>query len=577
MKLLLLGMKKILPYLLIFLITASLFFWLQAAKTLGDGDPFYHAKITELILQQKGPVTDFPWLPLTTLKNNYADHHFLFHLYLIPFILIFKNPLIAIKIATVLLTAVFFTLFYWLLKKLNIKYAFIYTLLPLTSSALLTRLAIAKAQASSLIILIFIIFALIKQKKWLLFILAFLYVWTHGGWPTILIAAITYVLAVSIQKTLDSTELIKIEINQRLSTAKTRGKKPASTRQSSLGGHIFCLLICLKYLSKNFFTKNNLAWLGVCSLGLILGLIINPFFPQNLGFYWVQTFKVAIVNYQGKIGVGAEWLPYDPLTIIRGQTLLFVLWIFSVCWLIVNYKKSTRDQQLKVSQLFLLIFSLLFFIYTIKSRRMAEYFIPLAAISTALNFNPDLSQVSWSNLFIKLKSWLFNTKALIVLVIFLAILLASLSALINSKVQLYQGMKNFFATKVPAFDNFKGIAQWLKNNTPTKSIVFHSSWDYFPMLFYYDDQNYYINGLDSTFFYEQNPDLYNLWREIIEGKNIHNLSQVIPEKFHSNFIVVDKDHCDFDKILSADSNFVQVYQDKDGKIYKIVNSSHAAH
>jgi len=557
-------MKKILPYVLIFLTTAGLFFWLQAARTLGDGDPFYHAKMAELILQHKGPITNFPWLPFTSLKNNYADHHFLFHLYLIPFILIFTNPLIAIKVATVLLTAVFFMLFYWLLKKLNIKYAFVYALLPLTTYALPTRLAIAKEQAASLIIVVLIIFALLKQKKWLLFLLAFVYVWTHGGWPTALAATIIYALAVSLQKTLDSTELIKNEIGRRLSATKAGVKK-----------YVLCTLVHLKYLSKNLFTKNHLAWFGVCLLGLILGLLISPFFPHNLSFYWVQTFKVAVVNYQGKIGVGAEWMPYDPLAFVREHALLFVLWIFSVCWLIVNYKKSNHDERLKISQLFLLIFSLLFFIYTIKARRMAEYFIPLATISMALNFNPDLSQVSWSGLFGKLKSWLFNTKTMIVVVIFLAVLVTSLSALISNEVQLYQGMKNWFDTKAPAFDNFKGIGQWLKNNTPTRSIVFHSSWTYFPMLFYYNDQNYYINGLDSTFFYDQNPDLYNLWRKVIEGKIKDNLSQIITEKFQSNFVVVDKDHGDFDKNLKADPNFSQVYQDKDGKIYQI-NPSHAA-
>ena len=556
-------MKKALPYILIFLLTASLFLWLQAAKTLGDGDPFYHAKIAELIIQQKGPTTNFPWLPLTTLSNNYADHHFLFHLYLIPFILILKDPLIAIKVATVLLTAVFFMLFYWLLRKFNIKYAFLYALLPLTTYTLPTRLAIAKAQASSLIIFIFIIFALIKQKKWLLFVLSFLYVWTHGGWPTALMATIIYVLAVGLQKTLDSAALINDELGKRLSDSKSYSKK-----------RLIYFLVYLKYLLKNIFTKNNLVLLGVCVLGLILGLIINPFFPQNFGFYWVQTFKVAVVNYQSKIGVGAEWMPYDPLTFVQGHTLLFVLWMFAICWLIINYKKN-RYQQLKLSQLFLLIFSLLFFIYTIKSRRMAEYFIPLATIFAGLSFDPDLKQVSWSSLFNKFKSWLFCTKIMIVLIIFLAIIITGLSALINNEVQLYQQMKNWFSSKAPALYNFKGIGQWLKNNTPPKSTVFHSSWTYFPMLFYHDDQNYYINGLDSTFFYDQNPDLYNLWRKIIEGKQKENLSQTILDNFHSNFIVVDKDHVDFENNLKADLNFSQVYQDKDGKVYKIITTPHA--
>ena len=531
------------------MITAALFTWLGSSPTLGDGDSFYHAKMTQLIIQQKGPVKDFPWLPFTTLKNYYTDHHFLFHLYLIPFILIAHNPLIGIKIGTILLAAIFFMVFYWLLKKLEIKYALIFTFLPLTTSVLPLRLALAKAPASSLIILILGIFALIKQKKWLLFLISFIYVWAHGGWPTILIATLIYILAAALQECLE----LSPEPQKRL-----------------IGSFRFYL----KSFLTSFLKKENMAIIFTCLAGLAAGLIINPYFPQNLNFYWVQTFKVAVINYQSKIGVGVEWLPYDPISLFKDNFLLTLFWLFVVCWFFLNYKKITETNKQKIwtrVQLFLVIFSTVFFLYTVKARRMAEYFLPLSTLAITAVLNQGLKTMNWREWWQKLKNFCWDNNFWVNHLLILTILVSGVTLLIEAQVHLYTNMKKFFVEQARPLDNFKGIAQFLKNNAAPRSIVFHADWSYFPMLMYYDDQNYYINGLDATFFYDQNPDLYNLWRKIVEGKVSNGLAQTIKQNFNSQFVVVDTKNQNLDKILNQNNDFNEAYQDKDGKVYKIKN------
>jgi len=56
---------------------------------------------------------------------------------------------------------------------------------------------------------------------------------------------------------------------------------------------------------------------------------------------------------------------------------------------------------------------------------------------------------------------------------------------------------------------------WLKENTVKDEIIIHSSWDEFPMLFYYNDYNQYMAGLDPTFFYKADQE------NIIYGLILH--------------------------------------------------------
>jgi hypothetical protein len=56
-----------------------------SSPDLPDNDGFYHIKLAE-IMRTEGLRPAFPWLPLTILNaREYYDHHFLFHMALIPF------------------------------------------------------------------------------------------------------------------------------------------------------------------------------------------------------------------------------------------------------------------------------------------------------------------------------------------------------------------------------------------------------------------------------------------------------------------------------------------------------------
>ena len=57
-------------------------------------------------------------------------------------------------------------------------------------------------------------------------------------------------------------------------------------------------------------------------------------------------------------------------------------------------------------------------------------------------------------------------------------------------------------------DDMKESSLWLKENAKAGEIVFNTSWDQFGSLMYWNNQNYYINGMDPIFEYAFSPALY---------------------------------------------------------------------
>lgn len=94
----------------VFLLFAALIFLIQLCTPgfVGTG-PYYHVKISGLMLQQ-GILEEFPWTQTGIWKERFADKEFLFHVYLMPFIRIFPNLMIAGKVAIAILGGILFFL-----------------------------------------------------------------------------------------------------------------------------------------------------------------------------------------------------------------------------------------------------------------------------------------------------------------------------------------------------------------------------------------------------------------------------------------------------------------------------------
>ena len=310
-----------LSYLAVFLVALILSSFFQASPHFADPDSFYHVKIS-LLTSELGPLNSLPWLSATSLAGQFTDHHLLYHVALIPFVKFFP-PLVGMKIASILFASLVIVVFYWLLQRFNVIGAFWFTLLLLAANSFVFRINLAKAQNLAFIFLFIYLYLLLKQKwPWLL-ALSWIYVWLYGGWPILLLLSLIY-SAVMVFVNRDSQSL-----------------------------------------------QRAIKALGLTFLGLAAGLIINPYFPQNVNFYLTQIWEIAVINYKSTIGVGGEWYGYKPLNLLSNISLVFSTMIVALVFF-------PTVRQAKDIKWFLFVVMIVFYILTLKSRRNVEYFVPFA-------------------------------------------------------------------------------------------------------------------------------------------------------------------------------------------------------
>jgi hypothetical protein len=522
-----------LSYLSLFIISFIIFAYLQYSPTFADPDSFYHTKMA-LLIKEHGVVRDFPWLQFTVLKDNYTDQHFLYHVLLIPFVS-FLNPLIGAKIATILFGSLLIVTFYWLLRTLKVRWTFIFSLILLFINPFTFRISLAKAPAVSILISLIAINLIFNYRYKLLFLLSFLYVWFYGGFIIVLIFTTLFIL-------------VNLVVNKWF---------------KKIDHHNFLEKI-LSTLGRKFRFRTkkriNLKLFLSCLLGLLAGIIINPYFSQNLTFYYHQLIKIGIINYQKIIGVGGEWYPYGFIDLISNTVLVSILVVVSLVLFFINIK---RQSKMSISLLFIY---LLFFAFTLKSRRYVEYYVPYGILFAAVSLNDSLREFSIKKAFNLLRRIYYKSLgAKVLLTIILIYILVSLPTIVFRDLKTE---KNDLNNGIPLL-KFYNSSNWLKTNSPQGSIVIHSDWDDFPILFYYNDHNYYVVGLDPTFMFEYNKDLYWKWADLTTGKEVLNLHEVLKNEFNASYLIIEKDHLGMDRQVSSNINFNLVYEDKEAKIYQV--------
>lgn len=519
--------KTWLAYLLIFVFSFCFLLYLQANPSFADPDSFYHVKMAQLI-RDHGIVKDFPWLQFTVLKDHYTDQHFLYHVLLIPFVSLL-NPIIGAKLATVILGSLLVILFYRLLNYFKVKFALIFSFILLLITPFTFRISLVKEPSTSILILIVGLYLIFRRKYLWLFLLSFAYVWAYGGFLLILVFTGLYAVV----------NLI-VDFIQRF---KNRAP-PAEIK--SIFSRIF---------------KNKNIKLFFCSLGGVLaGLVINPFFPNNLYFYWQQLVEIGIINYQKIIGVGNEWYPYKFIELVSNTVLLSIILVITLILFFINYKKQSKRS---VMLFFIFIF---FLLLTLKSRRYVEYYVPFAMLFGAFSLNDSLAIVNWRATWQSFLQFYFKRKILTTVI--LVYILVTIPTIVLRDIN---STKRDLDSGAPYY-KFQKSSQWLVDNSQPGDIVFHSSWDEFPILFYHNSKDYYIVGLDPTFMYDYNKDLYWKMVDITTGQPVENLAKVLKDEFHASFIFVEINHTGMNNNIKNNTDFTEVYHDEEAIIYKVQGS-----
>ncbi|MFH0868515.1 MAG: hypothetical protein V1831_04330 [Candidatus Woesearchaeota archaeon] len=253
--------KKIIIASIIFLVIFSIMQF--TVPNIIGFDGYYHIK-TAGIIREEGLIKEFPWAVHTILSNNYADIQILFRILLIPFT--FLGLSLGAKTASILFAAICFIVFYWFLVENRIKYPFFWSLLYLfTAESLTYRFLLAREMPIAIALLILTIYFLQNKKYIFLGITSFVFALFYSGFVFQLFVIFTY-------------------------------------------------LILEKIFSKKFDWKTIIYSLS----GIILGLAINPYFPNNIFMLYTQIFKVNLIANLYNV----EWKPWPFFEFIKNNILI---------------------------------------------------------------------------------------------------------------------------------------------------------------------------------------------------------------------------------------------------------------
>jgi hypothetical protein len=458
-----------------------------------DNDGYYHIRWSRMLWESAPRLPDFTWLPLTTLnEKDYADHHFLFHVLLIPFT--FGDLRIGAKLAAVAFSTVGLTSLFGLMVSERVRHRWLW-LVPLVASSwpFLYRMSMTRAPSGSLALLALSTYLIFRRKLTLLGAVSFLFVWFYSLFPLLFVLAFAHAGTVYLTSR-------RIDLRPLLATL----------------------------------------------AGVIGGLVVNPYFPKNV----VLATKHLAMKLAGtySVEVGVEWYPYESRFLMTSSAVAFAVYLAGVVF--VDLKSRRAEQK----PLFFLAVSTVLLVMAVWSRRFIEYWPPVATVFAA--FAISGRGVS--------RAWFRRARDHVIL----AVSGSVLATVLIGTMAFYVVQAAFDVHSEESPYRFEAASQWLKSNTPAGSMVFNTDWDDFPILFYYNAHNQYIVGLDPTYLYDRDHELWKLYVSVTLGEE-RDAAPVIRDRFGAEYAVTDNDHGAFLEAAAESGRFETVYSDEYSTVLRL--------
>lgn len=517
------SLLRILQFVIGAIATGVIFYLLQFSTTAiccGDFDGYYHVQWTRELwtsMKSKAFPPAFPWLPLTTLNpKNYVDHHLLFHIFQIPFVAS-SDPRLGAKIASAVFGSLAVLSSYWLMLRYRVRYPLVWLLALLSCSApFLFRMNMAKAPPLAIVYLIIAIYLFFQRKYWPLLPLALIFTWTYDLFVLLVMATVFWVITVAI------TDL-KFEW------------RPL----------VFVLVGCAA------------------------GMIINPYFPENLQ-QLVEHMKIKLTVSDFNTKVGSEWYPYNSWEFLGNSAVACIAMLVGY----IAFEPSERKRA--HHPIFFLLLSTALMIMTARWKRIAEYWPPFAVLFAGFSLQPWLRGLRpyprrlSPDVMEELKPFFDREekfdrafrellKAFAAATVALALCCFLYFNLTATEKEIAQSEPH---------DHYRQGAQWLKNNVPPGQVIFNTDWDDFPRLFYYDPSHYYVSGLDPSYLFDKDPDLSQLYDRITLGQE-EDPGPLIRNRFGARYVFSDNEHHDFFDHARSSGWFDIVYEDTECTIMYI--------
>ena len=468
------GLKKY-NWILAFAIFAALAAVFQfSSPNIADPDGFYHLKHAQIYKDYGVLTKDFPWVQYSSISVIKSDLWYGFHILLIPFSGL--NSATGIKIAGIFLATISLALLWYAFKRTGFKWPFLWTFFVFVSSQnIMTR------------------FLMLRPHLLTMAISALIFSFSLNPAPSNKISDYT--------KRTSSTS-----VHQRSKLLDIIGR-------CGINGGTLAILILFAILA---WTHISLSWVGILVFGtvfllkvgigkewmwkkagaMILGLIIGWLLRPNpigaLKLAYIQVVKLMQAKQEdAALLFGTELFPLKMETLFSNFLGFTIVWFFGMISMFFLYKSIRKEEaSKKIFAVSSVVLSFIFFAMTMLTARRAHDFWVIFGIMLSAFVFTELSKAYKSE----------SAKTAYGIVLGIALVFVSIYTP-------YKTLSTLKERGTPP-EAFKKSSEWIKENSNPGDVVFNMHWSDFPMLFFWNDKNYYIGGMDPIFQYAFSEPLY---------------------------------------------------------------------
>ncbi|MFO0983764.1 MAG: hypothetical protein U1E76_18870 [Planctomycetota bacterium] len=416
----------------------------RLADTIPDPDVFYHIRHAWLYRTRGLTLTEFPWVQCSVIRLCAADLWYGFHLLLLPFT--FGGDLLrGVEIGSIVWTASALLLVYAALRRMAMRWALGWTFLFAFIAADIThRLTMLRPQPISL------------------------------GLDLLLVALLTAPPA---------------QRGRALPMAFLLG-----VAQTFVHYALFWVpvLIFLTVSLAQLATRSRIA-LGrglALIVGLGAGMLLRPNPLGALQLLDIQLFRWLLEKQSQPLMMAKEAMPLVWSKFIDQYLPVSLLVILAVPWFLLGSGRATEPavRRQRVIGWTALALAMLFLALSFKvALRSTDFYVAFATLFVASAVTGATRPLGY----IRRVSVSFAAAAILTW------------AALNNVYRYHMFVRNAYQPLAE-----QEVAQWLERNTPAGAIVFHVEWDKFAPLFFWNQHDRYINGMDPIFEYAYDAKLY---------------------------------------------------------------------
>ncbi len=464
------------------------FAWLQARTPhLVDQDSYYHARYAQL-LPERGLSREFPWMRESIWRDRFSDKDLLFHAILAPFCR-GEDVVGGAKAAAWGFDAAIVVALALVLTRHGFRAPWLWVLLvPALGNHWLFRMLEVRGHLLSVFLFLLGVHFLLAKKSLGLYVVGFVFAWSYAA-PHLLVG---FAAVDAVARSIDERRFVW---------------KP----------------------------------LAASAGGVVAGLIVHPYFPNDLQLWWVQNVLVLSrawgVQGEAALRLGGEFAP------VTTRDLLLTATLPALCLAGAFLAAVFRRDELSARTRMLAAYAVAAFALYCLSAKFVEYFAPLALL-VAASVVSDL--------------WPEGAGRRVLLV--LAVLVVGGLLATKSLSDTRRAVK-----ALPAPD-LEGASKWIRANVPAGETIVHVDWGDFVQLFCFDPTHRYLVGLDPTFGYERDASRMRLLEDIRFRRRPLDPKE-LARTFGGKWLVLKSR----DVPLASDALLSPAYEDDGAAVYRLAD------